>query len=70
MPAADTTMDCAVDPVLQVLPVALLDVKVVVFPAQIDNPVFVIVGVVGFGVIVTVRNTQVVGLLLQSKLFT
>jgi hypothetical protein len=63
-------MDCAVEPVLQVLPVALLDVNVVVLPVQIDKPVLLIVGVAGIGFTVTVIATQVVGLLLQSKLFT
>lgn len=70
MPAADTTMDCAVDPLLQVFPLALLDVKVVVFPVQMDNPVLLMLGVAGIGLTVTVMATQLVGLLLQSKLLT
>ena len=53
MPEADTTIAFDDEPVLQIFPVALLEVKVVDWPAQIFNPVFVIVGVKGLGIIVT-----------------
>ena len=54
MPDVFTVIDCVVSPVLHVLPVALLDVNVVVCPAQIFKPLSVIVGVAGVGFTTTV----------------
>lgn len=42
-------IDCVVSPVLQLLPVVLLDVSVVDCPVQNTNPVLLISGVEGNG---------------------
>ena len=54
VPEVFTVIVCVVSPVLQVLPVALLDVNVVVCPAQIFKPLSVIVGVAGVAFTTTV----------------
>ena len=56
----ETTIDCVVAPFDQVFPVAELDVKVTVLPAQnVSEPLVVIVGVGGFGLTVTVVDADV-----------
>ena len=56
----ETIIDCVVAPFDHVFPVAELDVKVTVPPAQnVSEPLVVIVGVGGFGFTVTVVEVEV-----------
>ncbi len=60
MPAAKTVIDCVVAPVLQVLPTALLDVKITLSPEQkVVGPFGVIVGVGGLGLVTTLISADV-----------
>lgn len=57
VPEVDTTIDCVVAPVDQTFPVATEDVNVVLPPSQkLVEPLTLIVGAVGGGVIVTVTG--------------
>ena len=53
-------IDCVVAPVLQMLPVALLEVRVTLSPEQkVVGPLAVIVGVAGVGLTVTTTGAEV-----------
>jgi hypothetical protein len=60
VPDVETIMTCVLSPVLQVFPLALVEVSVADCPVQIELPVLVILGVTGFGKTVTLKFEELV----------